>query len=74
MQALVKEHKAAFEGMRAYYSDIVSSLLNIVKALKMDSAELKRREIAAESLAHELAVENKNLKEPLQLVGCLRVL
>ena len=68
-QALVKEHAKAYEEMRAYFNDITANTLDLIKALKAEAAELKRRETAAESLTFELAQENKRLIEPLALVG-----
>lgn len=69
VQALVKEHGKAYEEMRSYFNDITANTLDLIKALKADAAELKRRETAAEALAFELAQENKRLIDPLALVS-----
>jgi hypothetical protein len=69
MQSLVKEHGKAYEEMRSYFNDITANTLDLIKALKADAAELKRRETAAEALAFELAQENKRLIDPLALVS-----
>lgn len=71
IQELVKEQTNAYETMRAYFSDIVASSQDLIKALKADVGQLQRREAAAVALAHEAAAENKSLKEPLQLVSLL---
>ncbi len=42
--------------------------LDLVKALKEDAAELRRRETAADKLLAEVAAENKALVEPLEQV------
>jgi hypothetical protein len=54
--------------MKAYYNDVTTNNLDLVKALKEDAAELRRRETAADKLLAEVAAENKALVEPLEQV------
>ena len=55
--------------MRAYFNDITANTLDLIKQLKADAVDMKKRENAAEVLAIELAQENKRLIEPLMLVN-----
>ena len=65
----MEDHKTAFEEMRAYYNDITANTLDLIKALKGDAAELKRREATAQALALEVAQENTRLIDPLEAVS-----
>jgi len=47
---------------------VTTNNLDLVKALKEDAAELRRRETAADKLLAEVAAENKPLVEPLEQV------
>lgn len=67
-QDLTKRHDAAFAEIKAYFNDVTTNNLDLVKALKEDAAELRRREAAADKLLAEVAAENKALVEPLEQV------
>ena len=66
---MTKKHSDAYESMRSYFNDITANTLDLIKQLKIDAADMKKREQAAETLAIELAQENKKLIEPLMLVS-----
>lgn len=62
---LMKQHEAAFSEIRNYYTDITANNLDLIKALKEDVSEMKKREAQNEKLMYEIAQENKRLSEPL---------
>lgn len=64
-QDLTKRHEVAFAEIKAYYNDVTANNLDLVKALKEDALELRKREAAADKLLAEIAAENRALSEPL---------
>lgn len=69
-QDLTKRHEVAFAEIKAYYNDVTANNLDLVKALKEDAAELRKREAAADKLLAEVAAENRALSEPLAQACC----
>eukprot|EP00767_Chilomastix_cuspidata_P001720 gnl/Chilomastix_cuspidata/1843.p2 GENE.gnl/Chilomastix_cuspidata/1843~~gnl/Chilomastix_cuspidata/1843.p2 ORF type:complete len:481 (+),score=292.91 gnl/Chilomastix_cuspidata/1843:2669-4111(+) len=63
---LLAQHKASFEEIKAYYNDITESNLDLIKSLKEELAEVRKREAANEKLMFEIAQENKRLSAPLK--------
>jgi Growth-arrest specific micro-tubule binding len=59
----------AFADMKAYFSQVVANNLDVIKALREEAAEARKREAAAEKLCSETVAENKRLVESLQ-VAC----
>lgn len=68
MQKLIDDHKNAYEEMRSFFNNVISTNLDSIKKLKEDAAEAKRLQLAAEAHASEVAQENKQLVEPLAQV------
>lgn len=62
---LMKKHERAFSDIKNYYNDITHNNLDLIKTLKEDVADMKKREAANEKLMHEIAQEKKSLSEPL---------
>lgn len=62
---LMARHEAAFKDMRAYYSQVTHSNLDLIKALKEEIAEMKAAEAAREKLVGDVVRENRRLAEPL---------
>ncbi|WIA30588.1 hypothetical protein OEZ86_000670 [Tetradesmus obliquus] len=62
---LMKKHERSFAEIKNYYNDITHNNLDLIKALKEDVAEMKKREAQNEKLMYEIAAENKRLSEPL---------
>ena len=58
----------AFADIKNYYNDITHNNLDLIKTLKEDVAEMKKKEAQNEKLMYEIAQENKRLSEPLQKV------
>jgi len=63
---LMKKHEKAFAEIKNYYNDITHNNLDLIKTLKEDVAEMKKKEAQNEKLMTEIAQENKRLSEPLQ--------
>ena len=55
----------AFADIKNYYNDITHNNLDLIKTLKEDVAEMKKKEAQNEKLMYEIAQENKRLSEPL---------
>ncbi|OAE19131.1 hypothetical protein AXG93_2062s1420 [Marchantia polymorpha subsp. ruderalis] len=63
---LIKKHEKAFTEIKCYYNDITKNNLDLIKTLKEDVTDMKKKEALNEKLMHEIAQENKRLTEPLQ--------
>jgi chromosome segregation ATPase len=66
---LIKNHKKAFSQMKAYYNEITSSNLKLIKSLQNQVEELKDRANQNKKLLYEYILENQKLSEPLQKVS-----
>lgn len=62
---LMKKHEKAFGEIKNYYNDITHNNLDLIKSLKDDVVDMKKKEAANEKLMFEIAQENKRLSEPL---------
>ncbi|EFJ25876.1 hypothetical protein SELMODRAFT_231973 [Selaginella moellendorffii] len=62
---LIKKHEKAFSEIKCYYNDITQNNLDLIKTLKEDINDMKRKEQANEKLMYEISQENKRLTEPL---------
>lgn len=62
---LMRKHEKAFAEIKNYYNDITHNNLDLIKTLKEDIAEMKKKEASNEKLMYEIAQENKRLHEPL---------
>lgn len=62
---LMKKHERAFAEVKNYYNDITHNNLDLIRTLKDDVAEMKKKETQNEKLMYEIAQENKRLSDPL---------
>merc|ERR1712070_1220979 len=62
---LMKKHEKAFGEIKNYYNDITHNNLDLIKSLKGEVSDMKKREASNEKLMYEIAQENKKLSEPL---------
>jgi chromosome segregation ATPase len=62
----MKKHERAFGEIKGYYQDVTHNNLDLIKTLKEEVAEMKKKEAANEKLMFEIANENKRLSEPLE--------
>merc|ERR1711959_806958 len=60
-----KMHEKALADIKTYYNDITHNNLEYIQNLKVDVAEMKKREAQHEKMMFEIAQENKRLSEPL---------
>ncbi len=63
---LMKKHERAFGEIKVYYNDITHNNLDLIKTLKDEVAEMKKKEATNEKLMFEIAQENKRLSQPLE--------
>jgi len=64
--ALLAAHEKAFADMKLYFNEITHSNLDLVKALKEEVDELRKKEAADEKVMFAIASENKKMSEPLK--------
>ena len=69
MQDLIAKHEKAFTDIKAYYVDITATNLDMIKALKEQTAELRTRELAAAKALAEKCAQNRRLVEPFEQVN-----
>lgn len=62
---LIENHRREFSDIKNYYNDITHNNLDLIKNLKNEISEMKKKEIQNEKLMYEIAQENKKLSEPL---------
>uniref|UniRef100_A0A7S3DIN4 Growth arrest-specific protein 8 domain-containing protein n=1 Tax=Palpitomonas bilix TaxID=652834 RepID=A0A7S3DIN4_9EUKA len=62
---LMKKHEKAFGEIKNYYNDITHNNLDLIKSLKEELAEAKKKEAQNEKILNEVVQENKRLSEPL---------
>ena len=63
---LMKAHEKAFGEIKNYYNDITHNNLDLIKSLKEEVEDMKKKESADEKLMFEIAQENKRMSEPLK--------
>jgi len=63
---LMKAHEKAFAEIKNYYNDITHNNLDLIKSLKEEVAEMKKKEQQDEKMMFEIAQENKRMSEPLK--------
>jgi ubiquitin len=62
---LMKNHEKAFGQIKNYYNDITHDNLKLIKSLKGEVADMKKKAAANQKLMHDISQENKRLSEPL---------
>nr|CCA20860.1 hypothetical protein PITG_22689 [Albugo laibachii Nc14] len=63
---LMSAHEKAFREIKNYYNDITHNNLDLIKSLKEQVADLKKKEAQDEKLMFEISQENKRMSEPLK--------
>merc|ERR1712070_595595 len=66
IKQLMKAHEKAFGEIKNYYNDITHNNLDLIKSLKEEVAEMKKKEQQDEKMMFEIAQENKRMSEPLK--------
>jgi len=62
---LMKNHEKAFGQIKNYYNDITHDNLKLIKSLKDEVNEKKKKAQANQKLMMDISQENKRLKDPL---------
>ena len=63
----MKKREKAFGEIKNYYNDITHNNLDLIRSLKDEVSDMKKKEISNEKLMFEIAQENKKLSEPCLL-------
>jgi len=63
---LMKKHKQSLNDIKNYYSDIIHSNLDLIKALKCETLEVQKKEKSKEQQMTEISNINKSLSKPLK--------
>nr|AAP60023.1 T-lymphocyte triggering factor [Trypanosoma vivax] len=66
INALIRQHEAKFQEMKAYYNQITTNNLEIIRTLKDEIAQMKQNDEHNESLMYDIDRENQNLVAPLE--------
>ncbi|GMI10659.1 hypothetical protein TrLO_g9003 [Triparma laevis f. longispina] len=62
---LMRNHERAFGQMKSYYNDITNDNLQLIKDLKSEVVDKKKKAIGIQKVMYDIAQENKRLSEPL---------
>lgn len=62
---LMNKHAKSFAEIKAYYNEITTNNLDLIRTLKEEVDMMKKKEAKNEKLMFEIAQENKRLSEPL---------
>merc|ERR1712093_634717 len=66
IRSAMDKNQKEFQDIKVYYGDITSSNLDMIKRLKEEHAEIKKRESADAKQMFDLQQKNKQLSEPLR--------
>ncbi|CAN0196418.1 unnamed protein product, partial [Laminaria digitata] len=66
IERLMRAHEKAFAEIKNYYNDITHNNLDLIRSLKEEVADMRKREQQDEKLMYEIAQENKRMSEPLR--------
>merc|ERR1711907_594959 len=62
---LIENHQQAFAEIKNYYNAITQDNLSLIKSLKEEVVEMKKKDADNEKVMAKISLENKNLVEPL---------
>ena len=60
---LMRNHEKAFGQMKSYYNDITNDNLKLIKSLKDEVAEMKKKAVANQKLMHDISQEQGRTRE-----------
>ena len=66
IKQLMKDHEQEFSEIKNYYNDITHNNLDLIKSLKDEVAEMKKKEQADEQRMNEIHKEHTRMSEPLK--------
>jgi len=62
---LMRNHERAFRQMKSYYNDITNDNLQLIKDLKSEVVEKKKKAVGVQKTMFDIGQENMRLSEPL---------
>lgn len=62
IQQLISAHEKAFTDIKLYFNEITHSNLDLIKSLKEEVEELKKKESTDEKVMYQIAQENKKVR------------
>jgi len=62
---LMRNHEKAFGQMKSYYNDITNDNLQLIKDLKNETVEKRKKGAGIQKVMYDISQENKRLSEPL---------
>merc|ERR1711988_623624 len=65
MNTLIENHQQAFAEIKNYYNAITQDNLSLIKSLKEEVVDMKKKDADNEKVMMKISQENKNLVEPL---------
>jgi len=66
IEQLMASHEKAFAEIKKYYNDITHNNLDLIKSLKEEVADVRRKEIQDEKAMEAVARENRRMSEPFK--------
>jgi len=66
IQKLMATHKVEFDKIKAYYRDITHANLDLIKTLKEEVGDMKKKEQGVQKEVNDISRINKKLSKPLQ--------
>jgi len=66
IQKLMQKHQQVFDDIKTYYRDITHNNLDLIKSLKDEVGEMKKKEQSDEKSVHDIHNLNAKLSQPLQ--------
>jgi chromosome segregation ATPase len=66
VQNMITAHERAFTDIKLYYNEITHSNLDLIKTLKDEVEDLKKKEASDEKVMFAIAQENKKMSEPMR--------
>lgn len=64
---LIRNHKKAFGQIKRYYNVITQDNLQLIKSLKKELEDLRKKAAKTEKMVADISAENKRLTDPLEL-------
>lgn len=64
---LIRNHKKAFGQIKRYYNVITQDNLHLIKSLKKELEDLRKKAAKTEKMVADISAENKRLTDPLEL-------
>merc|ERR1711871_317796 len=65
MNTLIENHQQAFAEIKNYYNAITQDNLSLIKSLKEEVVEMRKKDADNEKVMQKISLQNKNLVEPL---------